>query len=107
IQNATVIDAQDRYVTPGLIDIHVHLREPGQEAKETIATGGSAAVAGGFTAVACMANTVPTNDSKLVTGHILAAAREAGRCRVYPYGAVSLGLAGEELAPFGELVAAG
>ena len=76
-------------ICPGLIDMHVHLREPGQEHKETIATGTAAAVAGGFTAVACMPNTVPVNDSANVTSLILARAAEANLARVYPIGAVS------------------
>jgi dihydroorotase len=104
---AEVLEARGLVVTPGLVDIHVHLREPGQEAKETVATGARSAVAGGFTAVACMANTAPTNDSRLVTEAIVRAAERAGLCRVHPIGAVSHGLAGEVLAPFGELVAAG
>jgi len=102
-----VLEAAGRVVAPGLIDIHVHLREPGQETKETVATGVAAAVAGGFTAVACMANTVPVNDSKLVTATITAAAERAGLARVHPLGAISQGLAGEQLAPFGQLAAAG
>ncbi|KAB2963964.1 MAG: dihydroorotase [Thermoanaerobaculia bacterium] len=102
-----VLEAAGRVVTPGLIDIHVHLREPGQEAKESVASGAAAAVAGGFTAVACMANTSPVNDSRLVTEHILGAARKAGLARVHPIGAISMGLEGEQLAPFGQLVAAG
>lgn len=102
-----VLEAAGRVVAPGLIDIHVHLREPGQETKETVATGVAAAVAGGFTAVACMANTVPVNDSKLVTATITAAAERAGLARVHPIGAISQGLAGEQLAPFGQLAAAG
>lgn len=102
-----VLEAAGKVVAPGLIDIHVHLREPGQTAKETIASGAAAAAAGGFTAVACMANTQPVNDSALVTGAILAAAGRAGLCRVHPIGAISKGLEGRELAPFGELVAAG
>ncbi len=102
-----VLEAAGKVVAPGLIDIHVHLREPGQTAKETIASGAAAAVAGGFTAVACMANTQPVNDSALVTEAILAAAGRAGLCRVHPIGAISKGLEGRELAPFGELVAAG
>ncbi len=102
-----VLDASGLVVVPGLIDIHVHLREPGQEAKETVASGVAAAVAGGFTSVACMANTAPVNDSKLVTATILAAAERAGLARVYPIGAISQGLAGEQLAPFGQLAAAG
>jgi dihydroorotase len=76
-------------VCPGFIDMHVHLREPGQEHKETVATGAAAAVAGGFTAVACMPNTHPVNDSATVTALIVSKAAEAGLARVYPIGAVS------------------
>jgi dihydroorotase len=94
-------------VTPGLIDIHVHLREPGQEHKETVATGTAAAVAGGFTAVACMPNTAPVNDNGGVTEYILKKAAEANLARVYPIGAVSRGQKGEQLADIAELVAAG
>jgi len=94
-------------IVPGLIDMHVHLREPGQEHKETIATGVRAAVAGGFTAVACMRNTSPVNDNAGVTSFILAKAREAGLARVYPIGAVTRGSAGEQLADIAELHAAG
>ena len=94
-------------VCPGLIDMHVHLREPGQEHKETVATGTAAAVAGGFTAVACMPNTVPVNDNAGVTGYILGKAAEAGLARVYPIGAVSRGQMGEQLADIAELRKAG
>jgi dihydroorotase len=94
-------------VVPGLIDIHVHLREPGQEHKETISSGTAAAVAGGFTAVACMPNTEPINDHAGITQFILKKAAEAGLARVYPIGAVSLGSAGEQLAELGEQQAAG
>ena len=94
-------------VAPGLIDIHVHLREPGQEHKETIATGVASAVAGGFTAVACMPNTDPVNDHAGITQFILSKAAEAGLARVYPIGAVSLGSNGGQLAELGEQKAAG
>ena len=94
-------------VTPGLIDIHVHLREPGQEHKETIATGTAAAVAGGFTAVACMPNTDPINDHASVTEFILKRAAEAGLARVYPIGAVSIGSKGDQLTEIGDLHKAG
>jgi dihydroorotase len=94
-------------VCPGLIDMHVHLREPGQEHKESVATGTAAAVAGGFTAVACMPNTAPVNDNAGVTGYILAKAAEAKLARVYPIGAVSRGQNGEQLADIAELKAAG
>src|SRR5438093_4871160 len=90
-------------VCPGLIDIHVHLREPGQDHKETVATGVAAAVAGGFTAVACMPNTSPVNDNAGVTEYILKKAAEANLARVYPIGAVSRGQKGEELADIAEL----
>ncbi len=94
-------------VVPGLIDMHVHLREPGQEHKETIATGTSAAVAGGFTAVACMPNTEPVNDQAAITELILRKAADAGLARVYPIGAVSRGSKGEQLADIAELKRAG
>src|SRR5207253_8919179 len=94
-------------VCPGLIDMQVHLREPGQEHKETVATGTAAAVAGGFTAVACMPNTDPVNDNAGVTEYVLKKAAEANLARVYPIGAVSRGQAGEELADIGELRQAG
>ena len=92
---------------PGLIDMHVHLREPGQEHKETVATGTAAAVAGGFTAVACMPNTNPVNDNAGVTQYVLKKAAEANLARVYPIGAVSRGQAGEQLADIAELRKAG
>jgi len=94
-------------VTPGLIDIHVHLREPGQEHKETIATGTASAVAGGFTAVACMPNTDPINDNASVTQFIVKRAAEVALARVYPIGAVSIGSRGEQLTEIGDLRAAG
>ncbi len=94
-------------ICPGLIDMHVHLREPGQEHKETVATGTASAVAGGFTAVACMPNTDPVNDNAGVTELILRRAAEARLARVYPIGAVSRGQKGEQLADIAELQAAG
>jgi dihydroorotase len=94
-------------VAPGLIDIHVHLREPGQEHKETIATGVASAVAGGFTAVACMPNTDPVNDHPGITELILRRAAEAGLARVYPIGAVSIGSRGEQMSELGAQKAAG
>jgi dihydroorotase len=94
-------------VVPGLIDMHVHLREPGQEHKETVATGTLSAVSGGFTAVACMPNTNPVNDNAGVTELILRRAEEAKLARVYPIGAVSRGQRGEQLADIAELRAAG
>ena len=94
-------------VVPGLIDMHVHLREPGQEHKETVATGVAAAVAGGFTAVACMPNTAPVNDNAGVTSYILRKAADANLARVYPIGACSRGQKGEQLADIAELKQAG
>jgi dihydroorotase len=99
--------SQGWIVSPGLIDMHVHLREPGQEHKETIATGAAAAVAGGFTAVACMPNTDPVNDSASVTELIVRRAHEAALAHVYPIGAVSIGSDGEQLTEIGDLRAAG
>ena len=107
-EGARVVSLPESFVvTPGLIDIHVHLREPGQEHKETIKTGTAAAVAGGFTAVACMPNTDPVNDHASVTEFMVKRAREAGLARVYPIGAVSIGSKGEQLTEIAELAGAG
>jgi len=103
---AQLIDASGKLVVPGLIDMHVHLREPGFEYKETIATGTSAAKAGGFTSVCCMPNTNPVNDNRSVTEFILSQARYAA-ARVFPIGAITKGSKGEELAEMGELRSAG
>jgi len=100
------IDLQGKWIVPGLIDMHVHLREPGEEHKETIASGTRAAAAGGFTAVACMPNTIPVNDNQSVTRLILEKA-ETAFARVYPVGAISKGSQGKTLAEFGEMKQAG
>jgi dihydroorotase len=101
------IDASGKLVVPGLIDMHVHLREPGQDYKETIATGAAAAVAGGFTTVACMPNTDPPNDCAAVTELILKRADQAGMANVLPVGTITEGLAGEKLSEMGALIDAG
>lgn len=101
------LDAAGRLVTPGLIDLHVHLREPGQEEKETIASGTAAAVAGGFTAVACMPNTQPPLDSAAQIDYVLTEAQRVGHCRVYPIGAITKNRAGQELAELGAMAEAG
>jgi dihydroorotase len=105
--DAQVVEASGRWVLPGFIDLHVHLREPGEEGKETILTGCQAAVAGGFTSVVAMPNTKPVNDSVLVTEYVRARAREARLCHVYPAGAITKGLQGEEMAEMGALIGAG
>lgn len=102
-----VVNAAGRIVAPGLIDVHCHLREPGFEYKETILTGTSAAIRGGFTTVVCMANTNPVNDSRSVTEFIIDKARAEGKCKVLPCGAITRGLKGVELAEIGEMFSAG
>lgn len=102
-----IIDAGGKIVAPGLIDMHVHLREPGHEYKETIASGCRAAAAGGFTAVGAMPNTNPPNDCAQVTDFIREKARDARAAKVYPVAAISPGLAGEGLTAFHELKSAG
>ncbi len=104
---AQILDASNRVVVPGLVDMHVHFREPGFEYKETIESGAAAAAAGGFTSVAAMANTSPTNDTAAVTEFILRRAIELGTVNVYPVGAISKGLEGKRLTEIGELVSAG
>ncbi len=104
---AVVLDVSGKVVAPGLVDIHVHLREPGREDAETVATGASAAVAGGFTSVCAMPNTDPVTDNQAAVGFIVKQAEAAGAARVYPIAAISMGLKGEQLAEFGELIQAG
>ncbi len=104
---AEVLDCEGLVVSPGLIDVHSHLREPGREDVETIATGARAAAAGGFTAVCAMPNTDPVTDNQAAVGFIIRQAGRANGSRVYPIGAISVGQRGEMLAEFGEMVAAG
>ncbi|OGQ97622.1 MAG: dihydroorotase [Deltaproteobacteria bacterium RIFOXYD12_FULL_57_12] len=106
-RNLAVYDCAGKWVVPGLIDMHVHLREPGEEYKETVESGTRAAAAGGFTAVACMPNTRPVNDNQSVTRLILEKAQAAAHARVYPVGAISKGSNGETLAEYGEMQQAG
>ena len=101
------IDCAGRVVSPGFIDVHCHLREPGREEVETIASGARAAAAGGFTAVCAMPNTDPVTDNQAAVGFILSQARRAAAARVYPIGAISIGEKGETLAEFGEMIGAG
>jgi len=101
------VDASGLLVVPGLIDMHCHLREPGFEYKETVASGCAAAVKGGITSVMCMANTDPVNDCASVTAHILDKASQAGLARVYPIGAITKGMQGESLTEMGELAQSG
>src|SRR5208337_5319862 len=102
-----IIDAKGLWVLPGLIDMHAHLREPGYEYKEDIASGSQAAAAGGITTVVCMANTEPVNDNPSVTQYILKKASSAGMVRVLPVGAITKGQQGKELAEMGLMKEAG
>jgi dihydroorotase len=106
-EDARVVDCSGFVVAPGLIDVHVHLREPGEEHKETIATGAAAAAAGGFTAICAMPNTDPPVDDPAAVGFIVARGKAAGLSRVYPVGCISVNRAGERLALVGEMVEAG
>ena len=102
-----IIDVAGCVVTPGFVDMHVHLREPGREDKETILTGSRAAAAGGFTSIVCMPNTTPVNDNAAITRFILERAADAGLVNVFPTGAITVGSRGEQLAEIGEMRAAG
>jgi len=102
-EGATIIDATGCYVTPGLIDMHVHLRDPGLEYKEDIVSGTRAAVTGGFTAVCCMPNTKPVIDNKAVASYVIAKAKAEGFCNVFPVGTITQGMGGERLSEMGEL----
>jgi dihydroorotase len=105
--SAKIIDATNKVVMPGFIDLHVHFREPGFEYKETIQSGTAAAAAGGFTSVCCMPNTSPVNDNQSITEFILEKARTAGNANVFPIGAITKGSEGKELAEIGDLRRAG
>src|SRR4029078_4409983 len=102
-----IIDVKDHWVLPGLIDLHVHLREPGHEYKEDIETGTRAAAAGGVTTICCMPNTKPVNDQRTVTELIVRRAREVGVVRVRPIGAITQGLEGKALADMADMKEAG
>src|ERR1700691_3596835 len=104
---AEILDATGLIVTPGFIDMHVHLREPGFEHAETIETGARAAAAGGFTSICCMPNTAPVNDNAPVTSYIVEKARKHAVVNVWPIGAITKGSAGEELAAIGSMKQAG
>ncbi|MBO7208779.1 MAG: amidohydrolase family protein, partial [Clostridia bacterium] len=101
------IDASGKLVAPGLVDMHCHLRDPGQEYKENIVTGTKSAVMGGFTSVACMPNTTPVADDKIVISYIVNKAKEQAYANVYPIGAISKGLKGQQLAEMGDMKEAG
>ncbi|MGN1248872.1 MAG: dihydroorotase [Candidatus Spyradocola sp.] len=106
--DARIVDAEGLYVMPGMVDLHCHLRDPGQEYKEDIVSGTRAAAAGGFTSVCCMANTTPVNDNAVVTSFIINKAKTQGSgVHVYPVGAVSKGLKGENMAEIGDMAKAG
>ncbi|MEX1307685.1 MAG: dihydroorotase [Eubacteriales bacterium] len=105
--NAEIIDASGLTIIPGMIDMHCHLREPGQEYKEDILSGSQAAVKGGFTSIVCMPNTDPVIDNAGLIGYVQQKAKEANLCKVYPTGAITSGLAGAQLSEMGEMKAAG
>jgi len=102
-----VVDASGKYVVPGLIDMHVHLRDPGLEYKEDIVSGTRAAAAGGFTSVCCMPNTKPVIDNKAVASYIISKAKNAGFCNVFPVGSITYGMNGERMSEMGELKESG
>ncbi len=104
---ARVIDCDGLILAPGLVDIHAHLREPGREDKETVESGSRAAAVGGYTAVVAMANTDPVADSAAVIEEVRSLAARAGICDVFPVGAITKGLGGEEMAAIGEMAEIG
>lgn len=106
-EGAVILDREGSVVVPGLADVHVHLREPGQEYKETIETGTAAAAHGGFTAICSMPNTIPTTDNAATLDFVIEQAKKAGHCRVHPSGACTKGLKGESLSEMGDMAAHG